>query len=47
MIIVVALILFGTLITQYPNIDFKNIAYILLMPLSLISGALLFFEIFS
>jgi hypothetical protein len=45
-VFVVALVLFGTLISQYPNIDFKNVSYILLMPLSLIMGALLFLNYF-
>jgi hypothetical protein len=45
-IFVITLVLFGTLITQYPNIDFKNVSYILLMPLSLVTGALLFLNYF-
>lgn len=45
-IFVVALVLFGTLITQYPNIDLRNILFIILMPLSLITGALLFLNFF-
>jgi hypothetical protein len=45
-VFVVALVLFGTLVTQYPNIDFKNVSYILMMPLSLVTGALLFLNYF-
>lgn len=43
---VIGLVLFGTILTQYSNIDLKNFLYILLMPLSLLSGALLFFNSF-
>jgi len=46
LLIVIALVIFGTLITQYPNIDLKNVLYIILMPLSLIIGALLFLNFF-
>jgi hypothetical protein len=45
-LIVVALVIFGTLITQYPNIDLKNVLFIILMPSSLITGALLFLNFF-
>jgi len=42
----VLLVIVGTLITQYPNIDLRNFLYIILMPTSLLVGALLFFHFF-
>ncbi|HNS71161.1 MAG TPA: hypothetical protein PKK07_00375 [bacterium] len=44
--LVVFIVLFGTFITQYPNIDLKNIFYTIINPLSLLSGSLLFFHFF-
>lgn len=41
-LIILSLALFGTLLTHFPNIGLKNAFFVLLMPVSLITGALLF-----
>jgi len=41
-----SLVVFGTILVHYPNVDLKNGFYVLLMPLSLITGALLFLSFF-
>lgn len=43
---VTSLVIFGTVIVHYPNVDLKNCFFVLLMPLSLIIGALLFLNFF-
>jgi hypothetical protein len=44
--IVLSLVIFGTLLTHFPNINLKNAFYVLLMPVSLLTGALLFLYYF-
>jgi hypothetical protein len=45
-VIVLSLAMFGTLLVHYPNINLKNAFYVLLMPLSLLTGAILFLNYF-
>lgn len=45
-VIILGLVLLGAVITQYPNIDYRNALYVLLNPVSVLSGALLFFNFF-
>ena len=45
-LVVFSLALFGTILIHYPNVDLRNVFFVLLMPVSLMTGALLFINFF-
>ena len=45
-VLTVFLVFLGALLTQFPSIDYKNVLYILINPISVISGALMFYNFF-